>query len=259
MGGKTMRRADLTTVGPGSWPVPPNVYSIIMDGSGGGGGGGAGSSLGGGGGGGGSAEWTSQIMLPVVPGEILTYAIGAGGAPGINGGVTNLTGSLFGTLILLHGLSGVSAAGTNGANAGANWGGYVGSPAGGAGAGANSARSAVETATTIPVCYASNAIRSCVTAAPGGAKTFNGGATQGKFHGESNIAGGIGNANGGGGGNGGEGPFGFAGQGGNAQNPGGNATGYGAGGGGGGGDTLTPANQLGGSGSPGFLRFYYWG
>ncbi|WP_367026630.1 glycine-rich domain-containing protein [Methylococcus sp. ANG] len=248
------RRIDLTTSG--SWVVPAGVHAILVDGSGGGGGGGRGSLNGGGGGGGGAAAWTAQTMLPVVPGEVLTYTIGAGAAPATHGGSTTLTGSLFGTLTLPAGLSGVSASTTSGASGGGGWGGSVAGAAGGAGAGPIASKINLDTSSSTSMPMTASCNRFVIAAGAGGALTFNGSLSH-RANGAKSIIGGTGDANGGGGGNGGEGPFGTMGLGGNSGVAGGNAGGYGCGGGGGGGDTVTPANINGGYGSPGFLRFYY--
>lgn len=90
---------DVTVAGPGcnggattgTWQVPCNVTAITVQlyGGGGGAGGGGGGSNGGlfetrGGGGGGGGAYSS-ITLSVVPGDVFTYSIGAGGCGGSNG------------------------------------------------------------------------------------------------------------------------------------------------------------------------------
>ena len=83
----------------GSWTVPENVYTITVHCWGGGGGGGAaygnyGGSAAGGAGGGGAY---SQQLMQVLPGQVYTVTVGAGGIggnhrDGTDGGTTTFTG-----------------------------------------------------------------------------------------------------------------------------------------------------------------------
>ena len=97
-----------TTPGTYRFTVPPGVTSLNVDLVAGGGGGGGAMEVGNGdgGGGGGSGGYLSGSTLNVVPGEILTIVVGAGGiggpyvgrtetAPGGNAGeASSITGSL---------------------------------------------------------------------------------------------------------------------------------------------------------------------
>lgn len=89
-------RTIFTTVGSDTWTVPPSVNSIeYLVVGGGGGGGGAGGTGSGGGGGGGSVKTGT---LSVIPGDIISYTVGAGGTAGVtvNGG--DGADSIFGTI-----------------------------------------------------------------------------------------------------------------------------------------------------------------
>jgi hypothetical protein len=241
---------SLTFTSSGLFQVPPDVYSITVDGcSGGSGGGGGYNGSGGGGGGGGCCSIPySNVLLPVVPGEILTITIGAlgtGGAVGnigVVGGISKIVGQ-FGTFFMRPGSSGnpglVGAGGSAGTFPNASAGAYNPSYSGLGG-------------------YPSDRWREygLTTGKSGGAVNVNGTNSQ-VFSYNGNgylIGGGTGNATGGGGGIGGQHIYcgdcfgGFGGAGGVAGE---NATGYGGGGGGGGG------NAAGGNGSPGFIRIYY--
>jgi len=70
-------------VGPGTWTVPASVTKIMVEAWGAGGGG---SNIGGGGGGG-----YVRAIFTVTPGDIISYAIGAGG-DGMNGALFGVAG-----------------------------------------------------------------------------------------------------------------------------------------------------------------------
>ncbi len=81
-----------------TWVVPAGIHRIKVTTIGGGGGGGNSGSTGaasggGGGGGGGGGQWVRSFVT-VIPGNTITYAIGAGGAfGGGSGGTSSLTGA----------------------------------------------------------------------------------------------------------------------------------------------------------------------
>lgn len=147
-----MTTDTLTTLGAGQWTVPAGVYSIeTLEIWGGGGSGATGNNLGSGGGGGGGAEKRTITRIPVTPGQVIDFFIGAGGAavgtaatPGNagedswflasgtykavkgSGGIFNGAGGAGGT-------GGIGGTGSNGTAGGAGGFGVVG--AGGAGGG----------------------------------------------------------------------------------------------------------------------------
>lgn len=75
----------------GDFTVPDNVFRISAEGWGGGGGGSNTDASGGAGSGG-----YGQIIRDVVPGQVIPIVIGAGGAPGANGGDTTILGMTCG-------------------------------------------------------------------------------------------------------------------------------------------------------------------
>lgn len=110
--------------GSGTWIVPADVQSIIVECWGGGGGGGADRDSGnGGGGGGGGGAYAKVTGYSVTPGQSIVYSVGAGGAGGTSsssaqaGGTSSFNGSVC-----------VAAGGAGGGNGTSN-----GSGAGGAG------------------------------------------------------------------------------------------------------------------------------
>lgn len=94
----SITKAFLTTVQlttSGNFTVPAGVFELQVEGSGaGGGGGGAATLTSGGGGASGSKSWT---RIEVVPGQVIPFVIGAGGAgggigaDGVSGGATNFS------------------------------------------------------------------------------------------------------------------------------------------------------------------------
>ena len=100
--------AAMSTPGITKWTVPPGIHSITVNLTGGGGGGGGSTQIGAGdaGGGGGSSGTHDNVVLPVVPGEILTIKVGGAGAgaalvgdtsqapDGSTGASSTITGSL---------------------------------------------------------------------------------------------------------------------------------------------------------------------
>ena len=75
----------------GNFTVPSGIYRIRMRIRGGGAGGGAGGGSSGeniGAGGGGGAGGYLEIMVPVAPGNSVSWVIGAGGSAGVNGGAS---------------------------------------------------------------------------------------------------------------------------------------------------------------------------
>lgn len=103
------RRLVLTTPGAGNFIVPDNVYAVDVEVWGGGGGGGGAGSNGPptGASGGGSGAY-GRKRIPVTPGQVIPYVVGAGGAAGAVGGGAGGTGgsSTFGTDITCGGGSG---------------------------------------------------------------------------------------------------------------------------------------------------------
>ena len=86
--------ADFTTPGTGVWTVPPGVYLVRETVIGGGAGGsdfGGTFSIGGGGGGG------AQRLRSVVPGQQISYVVGAGGAADQAGGTSSIDGQMRAT------------------------------------------------------------------------------------------------------------------------------------------------------------------
>lgn len=79
------------TAGSGSYTVPEGVTALYVTLLGGGGGGGIGDAGGRGAGGGSTGEEVIAI-LPVTPGQVIAYAVGAGGGSGQNGGNTTFGG-----------------------------------------------------------------------------------------------------------------------------------------------------------------------
>lgn len=75
-----MTTVNLTTLGAGQWTVPAGVWSIDLEIWAGGGSGATGNNLGSGGGGGGGGEKRTITRVPVTPGQVIDYYIGAGGA-----------------------------------------------------------------------------------------------------------------------------------------------------------------------------------
>lgn len=238
-----------------TWIVPPDVNVINFNGcSGGGGGGGGNNTPGGGGGGGGGAQCHNNCVRKVIPGETLTFVLGAaglGGAVNTNGtsaGFTTITGSVSGLIFISNaGGRGFAGAAVNGGSGGDGIniiaGGVGGAAAGGIGT---------------PVLAQSQfgGMRVSVGASAGGALNFAGGASSIGLGTTLNaISGQAGNATGGGGGNGGGATF-NAGTGGVGGANGGApvapaATSYGVGGGGGSG------NNAGTDGVQGVLQIWY--
>lgn len=138
--------AVLTTSG--NFIVPPNIYSIEVEGwSGGGGGGGSGTAgqTAGGGGGGGYA----RSVIAVTPGQVIAYLIGAAGAGGVGSSAGSAGGTTsFGAFFSITGATGgqpnpVGAGGAGGVATGGtiNFGGAgggsgIGTLNGGSGGGA---------------------------------------------------------------------------------------------------------------------------
>lgn len=118
----------LSTVGSGTFTVPANVYLLrrVRMWGGGGGGGGASNTSSAGAGGGPGAYWEGAI--PVTPGQIIPYAIGAGGTAGLGGASPTAGGTggttSFGSYVTCPGASGGQAA-----NGGININNGLGSPA----------------------------------------------------------------------------------------------------------------------------------
>ena len=239
----------------GTFVVPPDVHSIVVDGCGGGGGGGPGyAGIGGGGGGGGPGTALLREPMHVLPGETLTITIGAGGAPGGNGGLTLVLGGTIRVLACYFGAAGGPGTSTHG-GAGSNVTGQA-SAASGTGVGAGGI---LQSAVMNHQFIACNPLTYRGASAGGGGSTFGGGTSLG-FRGDGQTVAGTGGgasyggtatATRSGGDGGGCSIFGNPGNGGNGGLVGANATGFGAGGGGGG------SNAAGGSGSPGFVRIYY--
>lgn len=123
--------AQFTTSG--SFTVPANVTTLWCSGCGGGGGGGGSGSIIGvtsyastsGGGGGAQGQWARKVPITVTPGQVLTIAIGAGGAHGIggsggSGGANGSTGgntTITGTGVNVTLTGGAGGAGSNGVTA----------------------------------------------------------------------------------------------------------------------------------------------
>lgn len=213
----------------GSLTVPLGINQVWVEGCGGGGGGGtaAGNTIGGliGGGGGAGAPFLT-ILRDVVPGEMLTITVGAGGASSAVGGNSTINFSIGGTLTLKGGNDGgngtVGGASTYTSNPGVGGvGRSMGTYAGDGGAN--------NTATT-PLQLAATSGQ--------GSPTYDAGATSGLGGGGSGGAG-IG-------GNGGAGGF---------SSVGGAGQGYGAGGGGG--SRTGPGSTAGGAGFAGIVKIYF--
>lgn len=243
----------------GIFRVPPDVSVIYIDGCGAGVGGGGGYNGSGGGGGAGGCSGTHVLWLPlpVIPSEILTLTIPAGGVAGTVGGAGGAAGQSIiagdqGSHLHIPGGYGTSTAGT--------------STTGGNGLGFGSSMNAVaifsqsvnSTAAGLysPAVHGSGSEFLYQSGGNGGNSSTAGSALYSPNHGflASTLiyrAGAAATGTDGGGGHGGMGLWGLGGAGGAGGVAGGNATGYGAGGGGGGG------NAAGGAGSPGFIRIYY--
>jgi hypothetical protein len=123
--------------GSGNWVVPTGVYRIRVKCVGGGGGGGGSYNAGGGGGGGVDICGLPWNTILVLPGQIISYAVGAGGTAGIasydpGSGIIGGTGGTggttsFGSLSML-GSSGGEGSTANSANGGAGVNGGYGIP-----------------------------------------------------------------------------------------------------------------------------------
>lgn len=120
---------------PNDWTDDNNIFEVI-----GGGGGGAGAYAAGYGGGGGGGGYCVYRNLPLVPGTVMTYVIGAGGGQNASGNPTYVQGGGYNIAYGYGGNAGVPY--SNGAGGGAAWGqgGYAGGqggpPPGGGGGGA---------------------------------------------------------------------------------------------------------------------------
>lgn len=154
---------SFSTAGTYPWTPPPGVTAVTVEATGaGGGGGGTGGNNGGGGGGGGA--YAKRTSVPVTPGTVYTFVVGAGSNPttsgggGVDGGDSSFTGDASiqvlakggghatGTNDDSGGSGGQAASsvgdpgavfsggnggnGSNSANAGAGGGGASGNPAG---------------------------------------------------------------------------------------------------------------------------------
>lgn len=101
----------------GTFTVPNDVYSIIVNGTGGGGGYASGStnvafaS-------GGSGGFTQNFKIPVTPGETLTITIGAAGTAGTAGGSTIIFSSATSSNLLVLGGGGAPVTYANGSQGG---------------------------------------------------------------------------------------------------------------------------------------------
>jgi hypothetical protein len=134
---------ELITTGSGYWTVPSDVTRIRVTCVGGGGGGSAGeSSNGGGGGGGTNISLVTATVIDVLPGQLIAYSVGAGGAGGAPTGGLGSDGvdTTFGTITGGKGYGGKvnyprgGAGSLGGAGAGGNPG--SGGPGAGSGGGA---------------------------------------------------------------------------------------------------------------------------
>lgn len=112
--------SQVYTSGSGNFTVPAGVYSIEVEcGGGGGGGDWGGTAKGGGGGGWNYKRWS------VSPGQLIPYAVGAGGARTTSyGGGQNQDGgnSTFNTTQIANGGAKGSSGGAGGAHSGGDWG-----------------------------------------------------------------------------------------------------------------------------------------
>lgn len=126
----------VTLTGSGNWTAPASVTSVGVFALGGGAGG-----LAGPGGGGGGGEYAAQTV-PVTPGNLYAYSVGAGGGSGANGGNTTMASDTV-TTTAHGGQAGPGGAGGSGSTAtvhhnggGGGAGGGVGTVGGGGGGGA---------------------------------------------------------------------------------------------------------------------------
>lgn len=247
----------------GTWTVPVDVGCIWVDACAGGSGGSGGhnDTTGYGGCGGLPGQGVLYHPLPVVPGDLLTLTVGAGGAAGaagansIVGGVTSIipTTSQPSNALRLD-CFGYAIKGTESSGGTSNM--------NGSGGIFSSTKMYPRTNVDSAIGYTTSLATSvsAITGGIGGAPNTDGGysgtfgasliQTSVSAHIGLYVPGGIATANLGGGGSGGHSPWGMGGAGGTGGVAGANATGYGAGGGGGGG------NAAGGNGSPGFIRIY---
>lgn len=81
----------------GSFTVPSNVWTIIVEAWGGGGGGGAGSSSSATGGGGGGAGGYAKVFYNVIPNATYSITVGLGGSAGVAGGTSGIAGLTLST------------------------------------------------------------------------------------------------------------------------------------------------------------------
>jgi len=118
------------TVGSINWTVPTGrtVVTFMVVGGGAGG-----RSVTGGGGGGGAGGTSYNIDVPVTPGQVLTFTVGAGGGSNSNGSQSSVTGLSSGSIISGGGGTGSAGSYSSGGTMGS--GNYVGSNGGGGGAG----------------------------------------------------------------------------------------------------------------------------
>ena len=117
------------TVGSINWTVPTGrtVVTFVVVGGGGGG-----RSVTGGGGGGGAGGASYNLEVPVTPGQVLTFTVGAGGGSNSNGSQSSVTGLSSGSIV--SGGGGTGAAGSYSSGGTMGSGNYVGNTGGGAGA-----------------------------------------------------------------------------------------------------------------------------
>jgi hypothetical protein len=132
----------------GTYTVPANVTIVTAEVIGGGGGGGGGAALAGGGGGG--SGQVNNYYFPVVPGDVCTFTVGQGGAPGPAGTTGTAGGATF---IECHNGFGTAQGGGGGGGATTGVGGT-------GGAGGIVSGTAGSPGSTAP---------NCATSAPGGA------------------------------------------------------------------------------------------
>ena len=117
------------TAGTFQWLCPPSVATIHVEGYGGGGGGCGGKSFSnGGGGGGGGGAYAARVAVPVTPGNLYTFVVGAAGAgsspgnpspQGGNGGDTTFTGDSGVQVVAKGGTGGLKAVNEPGGQASA--------------------------------------------------------------------------------------------------------------------------------------------
>lgn len=110
----------------GNFTGPNFVTTGFVTIAGGGGGGGGSSVITGAGGGGGSGDCQYRVPVTLVPGQVYSVTVGAGGTPGTSGGTNGGNGgdSVFGTE--------ATAAGGGGGTGATSAGGYFGQASGGA-------------------------------------------------------------------------------------------------------------------------------